>query len=295
MPALQRFVATAQAQYAASGCSRAAEICAGRLHSRLSVPSTPSMRAAQAGGCPRPGGMREACHTVHAWRRAAPSRVQRMRERAAARRQGGHVALKYALRAARAAPACIALSTWLEPDSEAVRAKRPRSLPPRRAQRGHTVARRMRRVRIPSNAGARVPARQRRARAMSGTAAAAARLRLAPGALRRGARAARRPHDACASCSLRLARCGRPAWRGEAAGARKAARRPGRPTRCPTGSLDARACRCPQQTWTHASSWATAPQTRSSPASCPTPASLSSLARVRPPLLSVPCDLHAVT
>lgn len=34
--------------------------------------------------------------------------------------QGGHVALKYALRAARPAPACIALSTWLEPDREAV-------------------------------------------------------------------------------------------------------------------------------------------------------------------------------
>lgn len=35
--------------------------------------------------------------------------------------QGGHVALKYALTARRAPAACIALSTWLEPDTSSVR------------------------------------------------------------------------------------------------------------------------------------------------------------------------------
>lgn len=35
------------------------------------------------------------------------------------------MALKYALTAARAPVACVALSTWLEPDAEAVRATSP--------------------------------------------------------------------------------------------------------------------------------------------------------------------------
>lgn len=60
-------------QYAVSRCSRALELCTGRRDARLSAPSTLGCAAAQAGRRPRPGGVRLACRTMHAWRRIAPS------------------------------------------------------------------------------------------------------------------------------------------------------------------------------------------------------------------------------
>jgi len=213
----------------------------------------------------------DACMAAH-----CAEHIRRTQERVAARRQGGHVALKYALRSARVAPACIALSTWLEPDSEPVRAApaplaapAPRTARLRRrlalAARAYTL-----RTRVPaSRPASAVPesclrrSRRRPCRAPRGGAAAWRW---------RGSQAARRARLVlAASGALRLPGIARP---------QALARRLGgsdTPYGCAAlrRSLDARACRCPQPTWTRATSWATAPRTRSSPASCPTPASPS--------------------